>query len=502
MIQAFKSFIDRTTMYRLVLYYLLVLFVVALFFSTIGVLPYSPETLLWSALVLSVSAWFVNEFFAWAFDVVTNLESVFITPLILALILPPIAFADTSGTMALAVIAAWAMASKYILAIGRKHIFNPAALAVVLSAFLFGVSATWWVAGNALFLPFVFIGGVVLVYKLRKFDLVLAFGATVIIAVAFTSLNLVSGMLSLLMSSGLFFFAFVMLTEPLTMPPARTSRIVYGVLVGILFAPATHFGSFYFSPELALVIGNLFSYFASPKGRYKLSLVKRRRLASGIYEYIFRSDHSLNFRPGQYLEWTLGSVPLDIRGNRRFFTIASAPEDAFVALGVRFYDKPSAFKRTLATLPVGAEISVSSLAGNFTMPIDTKKKLAFIAGGIGVTPFASMARHSIATGESRDVILLYSCKVASEIAYQNVFADAMRVGWRTVYSLSKETSYFPGLHHGFIDAELIKQEIPDYADRTFYISGPPGMVDAMKKILLALGVSRFNIKTDFFPGLA
>ena len=124
------------------------------------------------------------------------------------------------------------------------------------------------------------------------------------------------------------------------------------------------------------------------------------------------------------------------------------------------------------------------------MPKDTKSKLAFIAGGIGVTPFASMARHCVKTGENRDAVLLYSSKSESEIAYRDVFASASRGGWRTYYQV------------GVIDVELIKKEIPDYAERLFYISGPPGMVDAMKSMLIGLGISRFSIKTDFFPGLA
>jgi ferredoxin-NADP reductase len=341
-----------------------------------------------------------------------------------------------------------------------------------------------------------------LVYKLRKTDLVLAFGATVVVVTAFTSLHPISGVWNMFLHSSLFFFAFAMLTEPLTMPPTRTLRIVYAVMVGILFAPAAHLGSFYFSPELALVAGNLFAYFASPKGRHMLSLVERRMLANGIYEYLFHSDRPLHFIPGQYIEWTLGGVPLDNRGNRRYFTLASAPEEPFVALGVRFYDNPSAFKRTLAALPTGGQISVASLAGDFTMPKDANKKLVFIAGGIGVTPFASMARHCIASGKSRDAILLYSSKTASEIAYQEIFTGAARVGWRTVYALSNEESFISGAYHGFIDAELVKREVPDYSERLFYISGPPGMVTAMKKMLLGIGVSRLNIKTDFFPGLA
>jgi ferredoxin-NADP reductase len=260
--------------------------------------------------------------------------------------------------------------------------------------------------------------------------------------------------------------------------------------VGALFIWSPHIGSFYFSPELALVVGNLFSYLVSPKGSYIFSLVERRTLANGIYEFIFSSDRKLIFKSGQYLEWTLDGVPTDNRGNRRFFTVASAPEDAIVMIGTRFSDKPSAFKRTLAELTVGAIISASSLGGDFIMPKDKKRKLAFLAGGIGVTPFASMARHCITSSEARDTVLLYSSKTEEEFAYRDVFASASRSGWRTYYQI------------GIIDAGLIQREIHDYAERLFYISGPPSMVDAMKHTLINLGVSRFNIKTDFFPGLA
>jgi ferredoxin-NADP reductase len=113
-----------------------------------------------------------------------------------------------------------------------------------------------------------------------------------------------------------------------------------------------------------------------------------------------------------------------------------------------------------------------------------------------------MARHLTAAGETRDAVLLYSSKTAAEIAYQDVFAGAAPFGFRTVYALSDEAATVPDVYHGFINADLIKKEVPDYTERTFYISGPPGMVNAMKQTLLTIGVSRLNIKTDFFPGLA
>jgi len=54
----------------------------------------------------------------------------------------------------------------------------------------------------------------------------------------------------------------------------------------------------------------------------------------------------------------------------------------------------------------------------------------------------------------------------------------------------------------FIDATLIKKEVPDYLNKVFYISGPHGMVDAFEKTLKDMGVPNSKIKIDFFPGFA
>ncbi|HQT83051.1 MAG TPA: hypothetical protein PLW99_02805, partial [Candidatus Paceibacterota bacterium] len=59
-----------------------------------------------------------------------------------------------------------------------------------------------------------------------------------------------------------------------------------------------------------------------------------------------------------------------------------------------------------------------------------------------------------------------------------------------------------GTYAGMIDSALIAREVPDYKECLFYISGPHGMVEAFKKTLSGMGVSRFRIKTDYFPGFA
>ena len=49
---------------------------------------------------------------------------------------------------------------------------------------------------------------------------------------------------------------------------------------------------------------------------------------------------------------------------------------------------------------------------------------------------------------------------------------------------------------------MIAEEVPDFAERVFYLSGPQGMVRAYEEILRGMGVPEKQIKTDFFPGFA
>ncbi|TIP56005.1 MAG: hypothetical protein E5X68_35440, partial [Mesorhizobium sp.] len=90
---------------------------------------------------------------------------------------------------------------------------------------------------------------------------------------------------------------------------------------------------FYFTPELALLTGNLFAYAVSPKGRFVLTLERIEQTAVDTYDFVFKSQRKLAFQAGQYLEWTLGLDRPDNRGNRRYFTVASSPTEQSVRLG-------------------------------------------------------------------------------------------------------------------------------------------------------------------------
>jgi Na+-transporting NADH:ubiquinone oxidoreductase subunit NqrB len=503
MIKIVDRFLDHLTMYRLVLYYLMVLVGTAFVFGFVKLVPHDPIALAFTTVLAVATCWITNKVFARIFEVPANNESVYITALILALILDPVAVTDLKGIGAVAFASVWAISSKFIFAVGKKHLFNPAALGVTLSALLLDQPATWWVGGNLPLLPVVLVGGILIVRKLRRLDLVATFVVVALATVLATTEPSEYGtaLTETLDSSPLLFFAFVMLTEPLTAPTMRWPRIAFAAIVGFLFAPNIHIGSFYFTPELALLAGNLFAFAVSPKGRFVLTLERIEQSAVDSYDFIFRSPRKLAFQAGQYLEWTLGMDHSDNRGNRRYFTIASAPTEEWIRLGVKFYSASSAFKQALMTMQPGNRIHASQLAGDFTLPANPETKIAFLAGGIGITPFRSMLQYLLDRKEARPIIVLYGTEGQQDITYRDVLDAAWReLGIRTVHAVARggERGQYPG----FIDERLVRLAIPDYLERTFYISGPQAMVKALRQKLRAMGVRRSKIKTDYFPGFA
>ncbi len=96
-------------------------------------------------------------------------------------------------------------------------------------------------------------------------------------------------------------------------------------------------------------------------------------------------------------------------------------------------------------------------------------------------------------------MLLYGANTAAELSYYDFFLDAARaLPLKLVPVLAKERA--DGVETGYIDADIIKRQAPDYLERAWYISGPPPFVRVTYRALRTLGVPRTAIVRDYFPG--
>lgn len=483
---ALDWFNDHFTSYRLVLYFLLLLLGWTLVGGATNKIAYKPLDILASAGLLVAVCWVTNKAISKFLDIPANNESDLISALILALILTPAT--SVHDFMVLAAAGLTAMAGKYILVWRRAHVFNPAALGAFVAGYGFSYYASWWV-GTKFTVPLVIAGGILILRKMKRFSLALVFLAVYVLALIWSSptgtttdtirhLILISTT-----STAVFFFTSIMLDEPLTSPARLNPTLLYALLVGACYS----FNRLGLSPEESLLIGNAATFVFAGNRRYKLNFVRKVQEANGIHSYIFSAPKKFKYHAGQYMEWTLAQNKSDSRGNRRYLTISSAPTENELMFTVKVPEKPSAFKQRLESLKPGEPILASYLSGSFTLPDDASQKLAFLAGGVGITPFRSMIKEVMDKGPGRDMALFYAANTQEELAFRDLFTRAQSVGLRNIYTNQ-------------ITPQLITSRLPDWHERHYFVSGPYGFVQAMEKLLLGAGLPASKITTDYFPG--
>ncbi|HKD46170.1 MAG TPA: hypothetical protein VKB67_00625, partial [Rhizomicrobium sp.] len=167
----------RIQTYRLALYYLASIVLAALVFSAVGAVHQPVMNLAFSTVAALLACLSVNWAFARTFGAESNWESVSISALIITLIITPTAPNDLAGVAFLILVSAWAMASKYVVAMGKRHIFNPAAFGAALVGLGLQRPASWWVGDNSVLLPVIILGGALMLTRLRYYGMIAAYAA-------------------------------------------------------------------------------------------------------------------------------------------------------------------------------------------------------------------------------------------------------------------------------------------------------------------------------------
>ncbi len=418
----------RVSMYRLATITLAIVLAQAVMFAFLGAIGPDPYAILATFGVVIVATLGANEVAARLARVVPHRESSVITALIITCIVQP-----SLTTMGLAVAAGasvLAALSKYLIVWRGRHLVNPAATGVLVAGIIGyyvgqGVGF-WWIATPAL-LPAIAVGALLLLDRTRRLDIGLIFIALTIIIIGarlvLTGTAPLGAVTTVLQLFPVVFLAGFMLSEPQTLPPRRWQQWLTAAVVAVAFSVPFGFGPIYTSPELALVVGNIVAFAVSRRDGFSVRVLERRALSPAATEWLFEPSRPLRFEAGQYLELHLPHKT-DIRGMRRTFSIASSPEraateaDPRLAIGIRTPEGGSSFKTALASLEPGTRIAATQIAGDFVLPRDASIPLLLLAGGIGVTPFASQLESLVARGEHRDVVVVVVPSNPDEVLYR------------------------------------------------------------------------------------
>jgi ferredoxin-NADP reductase len=214
----------------------------------------------------------------------------------------------------------------------------------------------------------------------------------------------------------------------------------------------------------------------------------------------FSRPPGYRFEPGQSYSITIPSPdgPLEHR-----FSHADSPTEAFTELTTRLTGSP--FKDALDSLPIGGAAEFRGPAGHFLFRYD-EPRVAFLTGGIGITPVRSMLRYLVDTGGAgrvagQELVLLYGCMTEGGILYRQELDEFSRAlpGLRVLYVITEPRQDWTG-RRGFITAQVLQDELGDPSRWAYYIVGPPPMIAALDKIAAQLGIPEAQIVRENFAG--
>lgn len=204
----------------------------------------------------------------------------------------------------------------------------------------------------------------------------------------------------------------------------------------------------------------------------------------------------VDFKAGQFLLVRLG----DGQQLKKYLSISSSPtEKCYLEFTKKLTE--SDFSRALNSLRAGDVIKIQHPFGKFVLD-ESDTKIAFLSGGIGITPIRSICKYVVDKNSGTDMILLYSNRTVRDIVFKEDF-DAMQKSYpllKVAHVLCETEAGFK-CSVGLINNQIIRNEIPDYQQRKFFLCGPPQMVEAMNKILLdELKIASDTVVTEKFQG--
>ncbi len=214
-----------------------------------------------------------------------------------------------------------------------------------------------------------------------------------------------------------------------------------------------------------------------------------------VTSFRFPRPAELNYKAGQFFYITIKPTGKELS---KHFSFSSSPtEKEHIEFTKKFTD--SEFSTALKMLKVGDWARIEAPFGKFIY--GDEQNVGMLAGGIGITPLLSICKFCTDLQLSTKITLLYGSRTEADIAFREELETMQQQNknFKVIFILNQPGSNWQGAV-GIITADMVKREIPDYKETTFYTCGPPAMVEVMEKLVESLGLPKTQLKREYFAG--
>ena len=229
---------------------------------------------------------------------------------------------------------------------------------------------------------------------------------------------------------------------------------------------------------------------------YELRVKEIIQRAYNVKSVRLEVSEPIDYKAGQFCCVSVKQEPVC----KRYLSISSSPtETGYIEFTKKITQ--SDFSKSLEVLKPLDTLRVQYPLGKFTLE-DPQARVAFISGGIGITPIRSICKYVVDENLGTDMVLVYANRSAEDAVFKDDFEQMQKVypGLKVAHVLCEPEPGFK-CTAGLINSRVIKNEVPDFGKRKFYLCGPVKMVEEMKEILNEeLGIKKENIITENFTG--
>jgi ferredoxin-NADP reductase len=231
----------------------------------------------------------------------------------------------------------------------------------------------------------------------------------------------------------------------------------------------------------------------------KARLQEKIKRTASVESFRLLPFKKIDFLPGQFLQVIFDEADKSNKGLNKYLSFSSSPANAYIEFTKRLSE--SNFSQKLRDLKPEDEVLLKAPLGACVFK-EEYKRIAFLIGGIGITPVISIVEYIIGNNLATDVLLIYSNRLEEEIAFKKEldYWQALNNKIKVRYIITEHQPKDKSCIFGRIDKELLLREALDLKERIVFIFGPPKMVEAMSTLSLELRCSKENIKTENFIG--
>ena len=243
---------------------------------------------------------------------------------------------------------------------------------------------------------------------------------------------------------------------------------------------------------------------------FMAKLAQRHEVAEHTMAFQFEKPDGWSFKAGQFVDITLLHPPeTDAEGNTRGFSISSAPHEPTIMVTTRLRD--TAFKRVLRSMPLDSDVKMEGPFGNLTLHNNASRPAVMLAGGIGITPFRSIAMQAATEQLPHRIFLFYSNRRPEDAPFLEELQalEHQNSNYKLIATMTEMATSHRAWKGdtGLIDYQMLDRYLKPVASLEwysagpiYYIAGPPQMVRDLQTMLTNAGVDGDDIRMEEFSG--